>query len=209
VAPFTEDVQKSMQAFAFQSGIDRIQKAFRASITAMDVAQEDAQNAYNRYVESGSDDCEYEYLEDGTPILVYSAAHNLDLDVLDAVLAKSVVREAFITSAFHFWEVSARQWTGLHDVKHNFERLCNAVDYQISPSLPTINCLNNLLKHNNPERARQLSEHRADYFFRVPERVERKDEPDNLHGNWVWTLRLNNVHVEEVIEVVRASGPQF
>lgn len=200
MAPFPD----SFKAFMFQSGVDRIRDAYRASVVAMEHARREAQEAYIRYEESGEDDSEYD--EDG--VLTHSTRHALDQDKWETSLAVIVVREAFITSAFHYWEVSARAWTGLQRTGDNFPKLIKACAmlYSVDPQLEALNCLNNLLKHNNARRAQELAMLRDDHFLRTPycSLPKRKDLDDGS-----WGLRITHEHVEEAFEIVRASGPTY
>jgi hypothetical protein len=190
---------ESFKAYQYQKGIDRIQDAYRASADTIEKAVAEAKQASLQYLESGADDREYD--EDG--ILVFSTASSLDQAELDAILAVTVVREAFITSAFHYWERSARAWTGLHEFEHKFSALRKGTRrlYPVSPQLANLNKLNNVLKHNSRRVDRTLFRNRPDYFGTLfPSRTgANPPEP---------RLRLSHKHVEEAFDIVRASGPK-
>lgn len=173
----------------------------------METARQNANEAHTRYLESGEDDREYD--EEG--VLIRSTAHELDYETLNATLAVTVVREAFVTSAFHYWEVSARGWTGLNGQHDNFNPLCKASAkcYAISPQLIVINHLNNTIKHNNAYHARELAKRHKGYFSRLPASAMRKSSGGSDEEVWTWTLQLSDAHVEEALEIVRASGPQY
>ena len=91
----------SFKAFAFQTGIDRMCEAYRASVVTLEKAQREAQGSNANYDASDEDDLEDD--EDG--ILIHSTRHALNYDEMGAILAVTVVREAFITSALHYWDV--------------------------------------------------------------------------------------------------------
>ena len=188
----------SFKAFMYQGNVDRVRDAYRASAAAMERASREASEAAARYEASGEDDSEY---EDGA--LIFSTRHTLDYDAMNAGLAVTVVREAFITSAFHLWETSARGWTGLHKPGQNFEVLsaASAKKYTISPRLTYLNTLNNYIKHRNPAKAALLAVDRPDYFSTFFGRMDAK-EP-------TFHLRITHDHVEEAFETVSASGPRF
>jgi len=181
-------------------GIDRICDAYRASADTMKNALGDASRAYARYIEAGLDEREYD--EDG--ILIASTESSLAQAELEAIEAVSVVREAFVTSAFHYWERSARAWTGLHGRYDGFKRLHDECDkrYPVSSQLKNLNLLNNLLKHNSGgvDGNETLAAERPDYF--APLFLSGKTaSPQRLR------LRLSHDHVEEAFDIVRASGP--
>ncbi|RVL64699.1 hypothetical protein [Sinorhizobium meliloti] len=189
---------ESFKAFRYQTGIDRICDAYRASADTINKALGEATQAYAQYVAAGVDDSEYD--EDG--VLLGSTAHSLAMAELDAILAVGVVREAFITSALHYWERSARAWTGLHGFEHKFPALRDATQqlYTVSPQLPNLNRLNNVLKHNSHRVDRTLLRNRPDYFGSLFPKTNGNNPPEPR-------LRLSHEHVEEAFDIVRASGP--
>ncbi|MBY3568655.1 hypothetical protein [Rhizobium laguerreae] len=191
---------ETFKAFRYQTGIERICDAYRASADTMSKALRDAGHAYSRYEQAGIDDAEYD--EDG--ILLYSTAHSLAQAEMDAILAVSVVREAFVTSAFHYWERSARGWTRLHGRRDHFGMLIaeSAKIYPISPQLDNLNSLNNLLKHNSHRINQTLVDARPDYFAPLFPSAN-NTSPQKLR------LRLLHEHVEEAFDIVRASGPTY
>ncbi|MFI8666904.1 hypothetical protein ACIGGE_10755 [Qipengyuania sp. NPDC077410] len=162
-------------------------------------AVNDARKASLAYLESGDDDSVYELI-DGTPVLVSSTQHELDYTHMEVTLSMTAIREAFVISAFHYWEKWARSLTNLNDRRDHFWVLKNrlARDYTIHPSLGEINRLTNVLKHGSGafEHARSLAKVRPDLFSRLP----------NLYGDW--TVSVSEEHVRQVFEVISCSGPR-
>lgn len=191
---------ESFKAFRYQTGIDRICDAYRASADTINKAVIEATLACAQHLESGVDDSEYD--EDG--ILLGSTANSLAQAEMDAILAVTVVREAFITSAFHYWERSARAWTGLHGFEHKFPDLKKETQrlYPVSPQLPNLNRLNNVLKHNSHRVDRTLLKNRPDYFGSLFPKRNGNNPPEPR-------LRISHEHVEEAFDIVRASGPTY
>lgn len=189
---------ESFKAFMYQGNVDRVRVAYRASAATMESVSQTAREAAARYEASGEDDAEYD--EDGATI--FSTRHSLDYAAMEAGLAVTVVREAFITSAFHLWETSARGWAGLHEPRHNFEvlRAASAKKYHVSPNLTHLNTLNNYLKHRNPAKAALLAVDRPDYFHTYFGRQWGTDRTPHL--------RITHDHVEEAFETISVSGPQ-
>ncbi|MES2495574.1 MAG: hypothetical protein V4618_05650 [Pseudomonadota bacterium] len=168
--------------------------AYLASVATMEDAARRAREEHNRYEASGEDDAEY----DETGALTYSTRHSLDYDAMDAGLAINVVREAFITSAFHYWERSARSWTGLYAPSDRFPELSAASrkKYPLSSQLDVLNRLNNFLKHSGDKKARSLAKLRPDYF--------RPLFPGQHPRLWI-----THEHVQAAFETVSASGPTY
>lgn len=198
VETFMAILPDSFKAFQYQTGIDRVCDAFRASAGKMNEALSEAKLSYAQYDQAGVDDSEYD--EDG--ILLGSTAHSLAQAEMEAILAVNVVREAFVTSAFHYWERSARAWTGLHGRRDHFGILSaeSAKKYPLSPQLDNLNRLNNLLKHNSHRIDQTLVDARPDYFASLFPSAN-DASPKRLR------LRLRHEHVEEAFDIVRASGP--
>lgn len=182
--------------FQFVMDLERIEAAFDASIAAMEQAYREAEVASDKYEESGEDDDEFD--EDG--VLISSTRHQLRWEALQASQAQSVIREAFVTSIFHFWETSARSWTGFNG--RGFPKLRDAVlalGYAIDvDGLTLLNDVNNLLKHDNAETGERL-------FEKVPNLFIFGRRPTTTH--WRTALRFSNAEVKGFIDVVRRSGP--
>lgn len=191
---------ESFKAFQFQSGLEIVRDSFRASNARMAEACQKATDAHLDYVASGDDDREYD--EDG--ILVRSKEHELSYESMNAGIASSVVREAFITSAFHYWERSARGWTGLNGKHDVFPVLSKAAGklYTLHPRLPVLNILNNLLKHNSSDNAEKLAVEWPSVFRPLFPPMLPVDKP-------VRRLAIRDAHVEEAFAIVAASGPQY
>jgi hypothetical protein len=80
--------------------------------------------AYERYAESEEGDRRWH--EGGA--LVHSTEIAIQFNSLETELAVQVVRQAFVTSAFYYWERSARAWTS--DAAPNFPALKTAIEAQ-------------------------------------------------------------------------------
>ena len=192
-------IPKSFQAFMFQSGVDTIRDAFTASVGTVKEAERKAEEALALYVASGKDDTEYD--ENGS--VLHSTYFLLAHKASEMSIAAREVRRAFIMSAFHYWERSARGWTNLDGRSDNYNKLKRqaAKQFDMSPKLDELNHLNNVLKHNSPFNVCMLANIRSDHFIHMP-----YSTIDNRRVTWA--LGLNDAHVEEAIEIVRSSGPQ-
>lgn len=187
----------TFQAWQFHTGIERIRAAFRAAVAAMEAEQVGAQNNYDRYVASGQDDREYD--EDG--VLTHSTEVSLEFASREAVVATQAVRQAFATSIFHYWERSARAWTGCDQA--NFPALQKSVEGQgirVDERLKLLNNLNNLLKHDSTRRGEQVFEVRPDLFMWRRRPAGR---------SWQSSVVLANRDIEEFLDAIAHSGPEL
>ena len=131
-----------------------------------------AEEASDHYEESGEDDDEYD--EDGA--LIYSTRGKLRWQELQASQAQTVIRQAFITSIVHLWEILARDWTASDE--HDFRQLRRAVrklGYPVDgDGLPLLNEVNNLLKHDNAATGERV-------FKRAPQLFWQGKRPIGAH----------------------------
>lgn len=188
----------SIEPFQFNSDLERIADAFQSSIRAMEKAYHDAEDAYDRFIDSGEDDDEFD--EDG--VIIASTRHQLRWEVMQKSMAQTVICEAFITSIFHFWEYSARRWTSDQDADfRRLKRKVRALGYPVdSDGLTLLNDLNNLLKHDNVKTGRKV-------FLKASCLFWSGREPQG--ARWRSALRIKAEHVHRFIEVVRNSGPLY
>ncbi|APX65599.1 hypothetical protein AV944_06770 [Sphingomonas sp. LK11] len=186
----------SFQSFVYQSGVDRLQNAFRSSIAQIEADQAAALSDYNQYVDSGEDDSEYEG-EGDERYLVRSTAFELEQVAFDIGLSAVALREAFIISAYHYWEKFADGGNG----RRGFNNISKHSPYDCHAKLGALSELTNHLKHEIAF-ARLVTLHKEwpTLFSLAPYIIEQTGRPH-------WIVRLNNGHVEEAFDIVRASGP--
>lgn len=185
----------NFQAWQFHTGIERIRTAFRAAVAAMEAGQVRANEAYDSYLASGEDDREYD--DDG--ILTHSTEVSLEFANREAVLATQAVRQAFAMSIFHYWERSARGWTGWD--RPGFPGLKERVEGQgirVDEGLALLNNLNNLLKHDSAKYGERVFEIRPDLFM-----LRRRP----TGRNWQSSVALANRDIEEFLDAIARSGP--
>lgn len=182
--------------FHYQSGVDRLERAFTSSIAQIEAEQAQASAAYMAYIKSGEDDAEYEY--DGeNRFLVKSTAFELQNDSFEIGLSAQAIREAFIIAAYHFWEKFAISRTG----KWGFDNLTKSYCYPVHEKLPALNKLNNHFKHDSDlERMTKLHDNWQDIFVVAPHITDKTKKPH-------WILDVRNDHVLEAFQIVRSSGP--
>jgi 3-methyladenine DNA glycosylase AlkC len=148
------------------------------------------------------DDSEYEY-GDGHALLVHSTQHTLDYTAIESEYSRQIVREAFVASAFHYWEKWARSLTGLHDNAHTYAVISKkmAETYDKSSRLDGLNTLNNLLKHGKPSLSLKLADQWPELFRSFPTTALSSK-------SMTWQLNITHEIIEESFDVVRKSGPQ-
>lgn len=186
----------SFQSFCYQSGVDRLQNAFRSSIAQIEAEQTSALSDYNQYVESGEDDREYEG-EGDERYLVRSTAFELEQVASDIGRSGEALREAFVITAYHYWEKFAIGWTG----GWGFPALSKLTPHPCHAKLAALNKLSNHLKHDSDfARMVALHEEWPEIFVVAPYVIEKT-------GGHHWIVGLRNDIVEESFEIVRASGP--
>jgi hypothetical protein len=193
-------IPESFKAFQYHAGIDNIRAAFRASATTLENAQMEAELAYAHWASMGVDGRVYD--DEGT--IVDSVDAKLAAAESDGLIQVRLVREAFITTAYHYWERSAKTWCNIQGFI-NFQTLSarSSTHYPLSPQLSNLNRLNNLLKHDTSRIDPRLLRDRPDYFHSglftlKPGEFVRNPE-----------LQVQHEHVEEAFKIVRASGPAY
>ncbi|XKM38214.1 hypothetical protein A4U53_003830 (plasmid) [Rhizobium ruizarguesonis] len=191
-------IPESFKAYQYQTGIDRIRDAYRASADTINKAVSEATLVSIQHLESDVDDREYD--EDG--ILLYSTAHSLAQAEMDAILAVTVVRRGvhherlpLLGAIRQSMDGTSRQARSLRDIEYRERQ-----KYPLSPQLENLNLLNNLLKHNSHRVDRTLLKSRPDYFGTLFPTTNVNNPPEPR-------LRLSHEHVEEAFDIVKASGP--
>lgn len=180
-------------AFAFGFGLDEVREGFRAAIEGCDTRGMNARRDSEVFLEShssfGEDSPQHYHLMD--------LAHSEWL----ADSAKTVIREAFILSAFHYWERRMRAWTNCKG--RGFPSLsmkAKASGYPSDDRLRVVNTLCNLLKHDTAEYALELGKEWPELFEELPSGPQHEAQ---------WVLSIKDQHVEEVFNIVGRSAPQI
>lgn len=180
-------------AFFFSFGLDQVREGFRAAIEGCDRRSENMRREHDAFLEIHSvfDEDSPEHLK------LMDLSHSEWL----ADNAKTVIREAFIISALHYWERRMRVWTNCNS--QGFDKLYRQfrkMGYPNDHRLKVVNTLCNLLKHDNFEHACKLGREWSDLFVELP----------NGSGDKVeWVLAIKDRHVEEVFDIVARSAPQI
>ena len=182
---------KQWAAFFFGLGLDQVREGFRAAIDGCDKRSDNARREYDAFLES------HGTLEED------SSEHDRLVDISQSEWlsdnSRTVIREAFILSALHYWERRMRAWTNC-DLR-GFERLerhSRKMGYPTDPRLKVVNTLCNLLKHENSFHACELGKEWSDIFGELP-----RGTGDDVK----WVLAINDRHVEEVFDIVSRSAP--
>jgi hypothetical protein len=193
----------SFVAFQYQSGVDRIELAYNASISKLSELQISASDMANAYRLSGADDSLYEYDAGGERILITSTQHELDYVEFEIIVAREFIYHAFIHAIFHYWEKCARSLTNAKP-DARFPELIKKMEksqYKIDTRPAGLNALNNWIKHANPAKIEKIIEHWPDLI--IDNSSLYKSEKPILH------IKINNATVTEAFNIVKKSGPQL
>lgn len=188
--------------FLYEDGIRNLRRVFEAASDGLNRHLQvtyDELDEHDRAVKAGADP-QIEYDDDGRPVLDYRDI--LIYHTTTAEEAKGTLNKSIAITAFHLWERSARDWTGLSQ-KKNFFELRDAVAAKgcpISPRLIQVYLLANLLKHGNEK-------HGNDLFIRRPDFFRTGFSPEHSHVEWFDDVNLSDDHVAEIFDVIAASGP--
>ena len=185
-------------AWHFQYGLKRIKDSFLVSIEAMNAGETKARADQAAYLKIHP----YESIGDADLPNAADVRFELQAATIEARMAAQIVREAFVTSAFHFWERSVTLWAENTKLRNfsELEKAASNLGYPPHPDLSVLNSLNNLLKHNNPDRGDEVFNRRADLF-----KWQRK--PRN-NDDWRDAIKFSDESVLEFFEIVRLSGPE-
>lgn len=186
----------SFHVFVYESGVDRLERAFESSIRQIEAEQKDAYASYMAYIDSGQDDTEYEWDGDHR-YPVRSTSFELEQEASDIGVSAQVIRDAFITAAYHYWEKFAIGWTG----KRGFITLVENTPYPVHQRLSALSNLNNHLKHgSDARRIMPLCDEWPEIFSVSPRSIIQ-----NRKSHWIVNVR--NDHVREAFQIIRGSGP--
>ncbi|MEV4934901.1 hypothetical protein [Sphingobium sp. LSP13-1-1.1] len=193
----------NMAGVAYQDGIDIIGFSYLAAHDALkskiDATQE-AIDAYEKYIADGG---EWEGEVDDEGFTIWSQDQVLELRQREAIEAAITLRKAFVTTLYHHWERHARSW--LKNDKFDHAKLITNVrklNYPVDDDMEILWMLNNLLKHNNSRWGAPLHERRGDLFHPFF-----KPKADTTH--WESVLIVQDRHIQEFINIVKASGPEM
>ena len=199
MAPFTWN----LLGWTYQDGVRNLRETFAAATDGLNQrlrAAYDAVDEYDRRVEAGAEP-EIERDEDGVVICDYRDI--LIYQTTTAEEAKEALNKALAISMFHYWERSARQWTFVSD--GSFATLRNRVvadGHSVHPELHDLYLVVNLLKHGNRRHGHELLQRRPGWF--------RRTLIDPAPGlEWYEEVHLSDGDVEELFEVLAASGPEI
>ncbi|WP_066717360.1 MULTISPECIES: hypothetical protein [Hyphomicrobiales] len=186
-----------LRGYVFKSGIDVLRSAYTTAALALVTNIDRIEAAKAEYLASGV--WEGERDEDGYIIWDREQLFEIDLDMARQGLAD--LRKSFALAAYHFWERSARQWTGDDRGRHDDLVLgAKAKGIEAHPHLSAVRDLANTLKHNSPKYGPAL---RASW----PDVVRSTNAGVSFDG-WYGAVVLEEVHVDQLFAAVAASGPR-
>jgi hypothetical protein len=184
------------RGYVYQSGLNVLRSGFATASRALadDAARIEADIV--AYEQSGV--WEGERDEDG--YLLWDREHILDIDRRMALEAQDDLRKAFVLSAYHHWERSARLWTNDQKAKHDALALkARAQGISIHSDLAKVRDLANSLKHNSEKSGAALV---MSWPNVLPLSFARPKT-----GDWYNAVSLTDDHVREAFDIIGASGP--
>ena len=190
----------NLQGWAFHEGLKSLYDAYVAARSTTDKERKKLQERLARTRKSavaiqkgqqGADPDDYNIDE-------YIDALNDFLSEED--MALDLIRQAFLITAFHYWERHVKAWTG-KEYKES-ESLNELKTHGLAPEetrLHELRLIVNALKHSGGGSAKELYALRPDLFD--PTTIKNWGEP-TYEG-----LRLADSDFERYFEAVRISGP--
>jgi hypothetical protein len=191
------------QGFVYQSGID----VLTASATTAQDALQDSQQVRSTELDirRASDVFEDECDEQGLVICDRTAL--LAQEIANIAEMVNELRKAFVTAAYHHWEVSVVRWareaTPADAPLRTRDRLVAKaieVGYPPDPELDRVRCLANLIKHDS-DSARQALKGAAPALFAAI------FESGTIRSPWASAIEISAATLDWTFDVVRRSGP--
>ncbi len=189
-------------AHSFQSGLRTLQSSYKVSSDALRNALIVARHSAQAYEDAVREDpSAWIGEEEGGEILWCQSQFN-EMEIEQTEAALMSLRKAYAIAIYHFWERSAIRWTEAHKSHHNkLAELCIKCGHPIHIKLCNIQYLANSLKHNSQEYGKKLRTAWPDVIPGRPQKFGSATE-------WYDSIHLTDAHIQEIFEVLYASGPQ-
>lgn len=186
--------------FVFQSGLDILRSSFLEAEEALSSSLERAKDEAFAYQQAQEQGAGWVGERDDDGHIIWDQQTLLDNNVEVAQEANYAVRCAFAVSIYHHWERSALRWLDEKQLAHpTLVSKVRALGYKVDPKMDEIRLLVNALKHGNAHWGLKLFELGNPYF--------EKGFCPNDKTDWYDAVRLTHDQIEEIFNVVAASGP--
>ena len=188
----------NLAAWEFQRAVETLRRGFVEAVAALDrlVDQKGAELLdYEASLRNGAEPIgEW---EDG--VLLWDQAKVLGMEIEELERARMALRKAIVIQLYHLWERTARGSTGGRqaDVHEDLVRKLRVAEQPVHDRLEAVGLLANTLKHGNPKKGAML----ADKWPEVLSII--------AFADWYDRVVLSDDHVEEVAEIIVASGPRM
>lgn len=190
----------NMLGYVFESGVDSLRESFMAASAGVKQQVGKAEKSLEEYktdLENGG-----KWIgerEDGH--IIWDQEQVLEYEIDAAQEAYGELRKAFCIAGYHYWERSIRKYCKDHRSNHS-ELVKKAITegFPVSQDLTRVHRLANALKHNSDYHGQKLQVCWPDVIS-VLYRQGR-------HVDWYAVIGLRDEHVHEVLDIIRASGPQ-
>ena len=190
----------SLRGYAYQKSLDDMRSAFKATMNALYAEHEKnlaGLAAIKTREEAGEDVAEYD--ENGDFLFLHETAQEMRIDQSEFALRSA--RNAFVVMLHHLWEKAAIDWQGKKPGAHyKFDNSYNSLEMKgfklDRDMLEFLRKACNAIKHNNNELYEDYKEYG---LFATLQ--------DNVSGiDYASALRLDDFHIEELIDALKASG---
>lgn len=196
--------------YDYEHGIDVLTDSLLAATEALNAKEKATEKTWEEYEEkvASGEIAEIAEYDDETGTLIYNQSQVYEHDVKVVGEAIQAVRKAHVIALYHLWERIVRQWT---DTRQNarHDKLVNRVRAKgIEPPerFEHIYRLNNVLKHNSEDSGPKLLAAWPELFWNAEKLQARVDKGD-AQIRWESTIILSGKTMEEVVTVMKASGP--
>lgn len=186
-----------LRAYFYHDELIGLKECYQTAEAAMESRRTSARKDIEDYQQQLANGAEWEGERDDDGSILWSRNDALDIAEFNAYLAINTLRESFVVTLFHFWEKSAREWTGSDERDYRkIKRLVRKLGYHVHPELNVLNKLTNYLKHSNPKLLDELHP-LAKYLFRSEGIPKGKRGP----------LQITSTHLNRFFDIVTLSGP--
>lgn len=186
-----------LRAYFFHNELDGLRQCYLTAVSAMEARRTNARKDIEDYQHQLANGAEWEGERAADGSILWSRDDALEIAEFNAYLAIDTLRESFVVTLFHFWEKSAREWTGSDERDfRKLKRRVRELGYAVHAKLDALNKLTNYLKHDNPKLLDELYALEKNLFrSKVGTQGERG------------TLRITSENLDDFFEVVALSGP--
>lgn len=186
--------------YFFQESARNLFNAFDRASAGLDLEIKRIRSEKESYLDSLAHDGEWigDVDQDGNVLWDHEMELNNEIESLEEGL--NSLRKSFVVSIYHYWERAILISTGRKQEKHdNLVKYAEKIGIHTHPRLGAVRDAVNTLKHNNAKWGLLLVKSWPDIL--TPRAIS------GLSVNWYEAITFTDAHLEEVFNIVTASGP--